>query len=396
MMRIFKNLAVGLAIIAMMTTVMTAQTKPANDESRANEEDEFAAQAIQTRMPGEEEPHEGTWLQWAHHYTYGRAYRNSLDAMFVELTRTLAQSENVHIVTYNYEETKRVTKLLRNAGVSLAKVDFVMRRTDDVWVRDNGPIFVYDNNNELKIADWGFNGWGFDTPYRNDDSVPVGVANNLEMPRIDLNDIVLEGGAIEIDGNGVLLATRSSTMENGRNEHLTQAEFENALTANLGVTKFIWLDGKYGGEDDITDTHIDGFARFAQGNKIVTMGSASLRYWGLSNSDINRLYNATNINGAPYSFVQLPLTARNVVTTSGENLGFKGSYVNYYVANTVVLMPVYNDPNDIIAKNLLQNIYPNRTVVGIDVRNLYKNGGMVHCITQQQPAETNLTAGENN
>ena len=252
-------------------------------------------------------------------------------------------------------------------------------------MRDNGPIFVYDSGNNLNITDWGFNGWGFDTPFAKDNTVPMGVAGTLGLARIDLNTTVLEGGAIEVDGDGVLMATRSSILEPNRNPGVTQAQLQNVLTTNLGVTKFIWLNGYNGGQDDITDAHIDGFAKFGPPGTIVTMSNADLSYWGLSAADINTLNHATDITNAPYSFVWLPLTARNVVTTYGLNLGYKGSYVNYYVANTVVLVPAYNDPNDVLAKNSLQKLYPGRTVIGIDVRNLYAQGGMVHCVTQQQP-----------
>lgn len=349
--------------------------------------EENEAVTIQSKMPSEEATHEGTWLQWVHSYTYGRAYRDSLDPTWVAMTRALVNSEKVHIVAYNSVEVKRIKNLLTRAGVPLNNVDFVIKRTDDVWVRDNGPIFVYDNNNDLKITDWDFNGWGFDTPYRSDNTVPGSVSNYLGVAKIDLNNVTLEGGAIEVDGQGVLMATRSSTIQNGRNPNLTQSQFENVLTTNFGVTKFIWLNGSFGGEEDITDSHIDGFARFAHNNTIVTMNNADLRYWLLSNADINMLNSATNINGVPYSFVRLPLTANNVRTTDGRNLGYKGSYVNFYSANTVVLMPTYNDPNDSVALNTLQQLYPNKTVIGIDVRNLYENGGMVHCVTQQQPIE---------
>ncbi len=344
------------------------------------------AQNIQSYMPDEADPHEGTWLQWPHHYTYGTAYRNSLDATWVAMTRALQQGEKVHIIAYNSTERTRITYLLLAAGVPTLNVDFLLRKTNDVWVRDNGPLFVYDNDDNLKITDWGFNGWGYDTPYRADNTVPTGVANSLGLPRVDLNSVVLEGGAIEVDGNGVLMATRSSTLENERNSELTQAEFERVLTTHLGVTKFIWLDGAYGGQDDITDMHIDGFARFGLNHTLVTMSRADLSYWGLSGADIHTLYQASDINSTPYRFVPLPLTAKNVVTTAGKNLGFKGSYVNYYVGNTVVLVPTYNDANDAMALNILRQLYANRTVVGIDVRNLYQNGGMVHCVTQQQPA----------
>ena len=355
-------------LLALMMTASTAQ-----------------AQNIQGHLPDEAAPHEGTWLQWPHQYTYGASYRNGLDATWIAMTRALALSEKVHIVAYNAQEKSRITGMLLTAGVQLTNVDFLVRRTNDVWVRDNGPIFIFDNNHKLKITDWGFNGWGFDTPYALDDTVPTGVAQSLGLPSVNLNNTVLEGGAIETDGNGVLMATRSSILEPQRNPGLTQAALEKTLTANLGVTKFIWLDGASGGTDDITDMHIDGFARFGPRGSLVTMSSSDLSYWGLSAADIRVLFGATGSSGNAYSFVRLPLTAKNVVTTSGYNIGFKGSYVNYYVANTAVLVPIYKDANDGLALSILQQLYPGRTVVGIDVRNLYRWGGMVHCVTQQQP-----------
>ena len=267
----------------------------------------------------------------------------------------------------------------------LANVNFLIRQTDDCWVRDNGPVFVFDNNTDLKITDWGFDGWGDDTPFTKDNPVPITVATSLGMPRVDLNATVLEGGSIEVDGQGVLMATRSSILETARNPGLTQAQLQATLTANFGVTKFIWLDGAPGGTEDITDTHIDGFAMFGPNRTIVTMSNADLAYWGISAADIATLNAATDIANVPYTFVRLPLTANNVVTTYGTNLGYKGSYVNFYVGNTAVLVPTYNDPNDATALAIYQTLYPSRTVVGIDVRNLYANGGMVHCVTQQQP-----------
>jgi len=336
-------------------------------------------------MPDETAPHEGTWLQWPHHHTYGSAYRSRLDATWVDMTRALLSSEKVHIVAYDATERSRITNLLVTAGVPLTHVDFLLRQTDDCWVRDNGPIFVYDTNDVLTVTDWGFDGWGDDTPCAKDNTVPLAVAPALGLTCPDLNATVLEGGAIEVD-RGVLMATRSSILEPKRNPGLTQTQLETILTTNLGVTKFIWLDGAPGGTEDITDTHIDGFARFAPNRTLVTMSNADLAYWGISAADIAALTSASDIDGIAYSLVRLPLTANDVTTTYGRNLGFKGSYVNYYVANTVVLVPTYDDPNDVTATNAVQQLYPGRTVVGIDVRNLYRNGGMIHCVTQQQPA----------
>lgn len=338
-----------------------------------------------TTMPDETALHDSTWLQWPHQYTYGLSYRNRLDATWIAMTRALVQSEKVRIVAYNDTEKKRIQNLLALAGVPLNSVSFLISKTNDVWVRDNGPIFVRDETGRLQITDWGFNGWGGDTPYTLDNTVPIAAAQQLGLPRVDLNKIVLEGGAFEVDGQGTFLATRSAILEPKRNPNLSQAALEQYLATHLGVSKFIWLDGAPGGTEDITDTHIDGFARFGTPETLVTMSTTDLQYWGISTSDISKLATASNADGVAYQKVILPLTAKNVVTTYGKNLGYKGSYVNYYVGNSVVLVPEYKDSNDGVAKTILQTLYPTRSIVGIDVRNLYANGGMVHCVTQQQP-----------
>jgi agmatine deiminase len=356
----------------------------------------FFSNAQMYQMPAETLPHEGTWLQWPHQFEYGVAYRNSLDPTWVAMTNALVGSEKVHIIVYNATEQTRITNLLTAANVSLTNVDFKIFPTNDVWVRDNGPIFVKDNADNLVIEDWGFNGWGGDYNFNLCNPIPTSVANSIGFTSVDLNStMTLEGGAFELDGTGVFMATKSSILtqsnSNGalaiRNPGMTQIEAENILSNNLGVSKFIWLDG-FLSADDITEAHIDGFAKFANDTTLVTMSNTDLQYWGLSSNDIATLYAASNTANIPYHKVYLPLTLNDVTTTNGNNLGYKGSYCNYYIANTAVLVPNYNDPNDAAANAIIQSLHPGRTVYGIDCRNLYENGGMVHCITQQQPIDS--------
>ncbi len=341
-------------------------------------------------MPEETIEHEGTWLQWPHHYTYGMFYRNSLDDTWVEMTSALVSSEKVHIIAYNTTERDRIITLLNNSSIPLTNIDFYIHENDDVWVRDNGPMFVYDNNNDLTILDWGFNGWGNDAPYSKCDVIPTSLSNDLTLPVVDLSAMVLEGGAIEHDGNGTMIATRSSVTHSSRNPGLTESQIENYLSTNMGISNFIWLDGVYGSE--ITDMHIDCLVKFANDSTIVTFNNSDLQYWELSLQDIDTLLNAKNINGIAYNFVIVPLTQNNVTTAYGNQLDYKGSYCNYYIANSIVLVPNYNDPNDAVANSIIQGLYPSRTVIGIDVRNLYENGGMIHCVTQQQPIDQNISS----
>jgi agmatine deiminase len=335
-------------------------------------------------MPEESEPHEGTWLQWPHQYQYGATYRNQLDATWVAMTKELVTSEKVHLVAYDETEKNRIVTLLNAASVPLTNIDFKIYPTDDVWVRDNGPIYARDKNGQIVIQDWGFNGWGKKAAFENCNKIPAKAATDQNTAAIDLNTVLVnEGGSVEIDGAGTFMACKSSILNSNRNPNVTQAQAEAIFTKYLGVTNFVWLDGKAGLE--ITDMHIDGFARFGNATTIVTMSQNDLLDWQVPQSDIDKLYAAKNKSGKAYTFLKIPLSANNVVTAYGKKLGYKGSYINYYISNTKVLVPNYNDPNDPIANQMIQQLYPTRKVVGIDVRNLYANGGMVHCVTQQQP-----------
>ncbi|WP_166925295.1 agmatine deiminase family protein [Flavobacterium poyangense] len=346
---------------------------------------------IMYKMPDESEPHEGTWLQWPHQYQHGMTYRNDLDETWVAMTNALQETEKVHIVAYDATEKNRITNLLNKAGVSLVNVDFKIHRTDDVWVRDNGPIYVRDAKGNLLIEDWGFNGWGGKYDSANCDAIPSAIGAATGVTVLNLNSIMTnEGGSVELDGHGVLMATKSAILSQKssnysvRNKGMSQAQAESNFTKYLGATKFIWLEGGFS-EDDVTDMHIDGIAKFAAGNKLITMSDSDLAEWGVKDSDIDILNEASNAKNEVYTKVILPLTQRNVITKTGKALGYKGCYINFYVANGKVLVPNYNDPNDSVANKIIAGLYPGRKVIGIDVRNLYANGGMVHCVTQQQP-----------
>lgn len=375
-------------MIILLTTILTTFLACNNPE---DQKATITTEILYT-MPEESEPHEGTWLQWPHQYQYGLTYRNSLDQTWVSMTKELVTNEKVHIIAYNLTEKDRIIVLLNAAKVSLTNVDFKIYKTDDVWVRDNGPIYAKDKNGNLIVEDWGFNGWGNKIDDQtnlliqssNCNLIPSKIATDQGKPIVNINSIMTnEGGSVVMDGNGTLLACKSSILNANRNPNMTQAQAEAVFTKYLGATHFIWLDGQAG--LDITDQHIDGFAIFGNQNTIVTMVQNDLLDYDVKQSDINKLYAAKKKDGTAYTFLKVPLTKNNVVTTNGTNLGYKGSYINYYIANGKVLVPNYNDPNDTVANGIIQTLYPTRTVVGIDVRNLYENGGMVHCVTQQQP-----------
>jgi agmatine deiminase len=330
-------------------------------------------------MPSEESPHEGTWLQWPHNRTTAHGSSKDSDLIqryepsWVIMTQALHASEKVHIIVYDHVYKDRVTQLLRRVGCNMNQIDFFVHPTDDVWIRDNGPIFVFDENQKLHITDWGFNGYGGRYDYALSNAIPKLLAQDMNIPFTTI-PMINEGGSIEVDGNGTLMAKRSSILNKNRNKGWKQRDAELYFRRYFGVTNFIWLDGQAG--IDITDDHIDGTARFAHNNTIVTFA----REDHLNRKEYDELKKATNIHGIPYTIVHLPLTRRKIVN------GEYGSYINFYVGNTVVLMPSFNDPSDEVARNTLQALYGGgRTVVLVPMKEVMKDGGMVHCVTQQQP-----------
>ncbi|MGL4292131.1 MAG: agmatine deiminase family protein, partial [Bacteroidales bacterium] len=338
------------------------------------------------RMPIESDPHEGTWLQWPQPYQYGKKYAEQLYPTWIAMTRELVQVGKVHLIAYDAAHKALITDQLKQNDISLENVLFYLFKTNGVWVRDNGPIFVFDQTGNLHVEGWGFNGWGDKFEYGYDKQIPADVAGALKLPFINLqNKLIVEGGAYEFSARGAIILTESSILNPDRNPGKTRKDVENDFRTYLGVSDFIWLKGARVG---ITDMHVDGFARFTpDGNTIITMSKEDLSYWELPQSDINYLYSVKTPDGKDYQYIRLPLTKNNVVTTYGKNTGERASYVNYYITNGLVLVPVYDDPNDTIALDLIREIYPDRKVVGILAQNVYAEGGMIHCITQQQPAK---------
>ena len=300
---------------------------------------------------------------------------------------TLSQSllKKVYIIAYNNTERNQIENILSISVVMMDNVTIHVHPLEDFWMRDNGPIFVFDQNNNLHITDWGFNGWGGDTPFELCDEIQRLLAPEINIPLLNLNAMLLEVGSIEIDGEGFVLLTRSSITGDDRNPNLSEVEIGNYLSTYVGLTNFIWLEGIYGYNEDLTDQHIDSFSKLKGSETIVTMNKEDLYYWYISNEDIYTLYNVTQPNGNSNEYVYLTLADNNVITTWGQNLRYKGGYVNYYIANTVVVVPNYNDPKDAIENGIIQELYPDKTLVVRDSRNMLANGGMVHCITEQQP-----------
>ncbi len=321
-------------------------------------------------FPAEWVKHKATWLAWPHKDTYGEKHRNSIEHVWIEMTRELRIGEEVHILVQDQAREDRAKKILTENNVSLENVFFHQIKTDDVWMRDMGPCFVSDGNGNLAIVDWQFDGWGGDTSYEIDQHVDKEIAKLLNIP-IYKADIVMEGGAIDVNGAGVLLTTESVALHNKRNPGLSKEQASDILRKYYGQEHIIMVPGiPYEISEDMTDGHIDGWAKFINENEIIT------GYWGVNKVDreidknIVLLRKALEQKGLP-----IKVTASDYIDT------------NYYEGNEVIIYPWTNGDDEWYKRmeKVLEELYPDKRVVGIDCTVLYDWGGAIHCVTQQQP-----------
>jgi agmatine deiminase len=347
------------------------------------------------RMPAEWEPHEGTWLQWPQENLY-RGYELKLERLWLMMTEVLADKENVHLVVADQAQQEHVGAQLRYFGIGQQNIDFHLIPTEDIWARDNGPIFITNPAGEVAITDWNFNGWGERFPHALDKQVPGMIGEQINCTVFN-PPMVLEGGAVEVDGQGMMMATRTSIIDPHRNSGMKQEDIEKVLKDYLGVNSILWLEGAGRGEcekwGDTTDSHIDIVARFTPQKALFynfTEDPTDPRY-AMFQTHKQELERLRKQSGLAYTPVPLPVPVGGVFQVSGEidwrATGFSdAAYSNYYLANGVVLVPVFGNKADQEAMAIISEHFPDREVVGLDCVGLTEDGGAIHCVTQQQPA----------
>jgi agmatine deiminase len=329
------------------------------------------------RMPAEWEPHEATWLAWPHEKSDWPGKFAPIPWLYGEIVRHLARVERVRILVEDEPSERAVRKILKACHADLAAVDFFHHPTNRSWTRDFCPLFV-KNKSEVAITHWRFNGWAKYPNYEFDSEVPHFLALKLEMQRW-APDMVLEGGSIDVNGAGKLLTTEECLLSDvqARNPTLSRVELERALKEYLGIREVIWLGRGIAGDD--THGHVDDLARFTSKDTIVTVvepDKSDPNHEPLK-ENLARLRARKDLH-----IVTLPMP--EPIYFAGQRL--PASYANFYIANGIVLAPVFGDPNDRIALNTLQRLFPNRKIIGIYSRDLVLGLGTLHCMTQQQPS----------
>jgi agmatine deiminase len=336
-------------------------------------------------MPAEWQRHTSTWLSWPKDPETWPGRVPQAEEIFLRMMAALAPNELVNLLV-NDEGTEEAVRA-RCEFPGAENISFHQTVTVDSWIRDYGPNFLISEREELAYNDWIFNAWGNKyEELKKDDSIPGKLESILKVRRFEPG-IVMEGGAIDVNGAGCVLTTEQCLLNANRNSHLTKAEIEQYLKEYLGVARVLWLGEGIVGDD--TDGHIDDIARFVTRNVIVcaTEDDPQDVNYKLLQDNLKRLQKMTDAQGRPFEIVNLPMPG--VVggnSTDSRNLErLPASYANFYIANSVVLVPIFGHSNDNRALETLQRVFPDRNIVGINCEPLVWGMGTIHCLTQQQP-----------
>jgi agmatine deiminase len=343
-------------------------------------------------MPAEWEPHEATWLAWPHEAADWPGKLALIPWVYGEVVRHLAAGEMVRILVPDDGVERKARALLKRTGADFARVQFFRIPTDRSWTRDTCPLFVSDAAGDVAITNWRFNGWAKYANHKRDDAINDRLARRLDMhqwkPTASVAGkpwrVVLEGGSVDVNGRGTLLTTEECLLSpvQARNPGMSREELERVLGEQLGVRKVLWLGNGIVGDD--THGHVDDLARFVDDHTVVIADepdAADANHAPLRENRA-RLERMTTADGVPLRVLTLPMPAPVML----DGIRLPASYANFYIANSVVLVPTFNDPADRQALGVLASLFPTRRVVGVHAVDLVWGLGTLHCMTQQQPA----------
>lgn len=342
------------------------------------------------RMPAEWEPHQATWIGWPHNKTDWPGKFEVIPWVYAEIVRKLALGETVRIIVNSEAHEASARRILFKAGADLSRVEFFRFPTNRGWTRDFGPIFVQQDlrQSETAIIRFQFNAWAKYADWRKDTAVPERVAKAIGCrifhAKAGNRAVVLEGGAIDVNGRGSLITTEECLLDQNvqvRNPGLSREELELVISDNLGVKNILWLNRGIQGDD--THGHVDDLCRFVDPTTVVICEEKNSTdpNHAVLQENFDRLNSMRLQDGSKINVIRIPMPAP--LFFNGQRL--PASYANFYIANSAVLVPTFNDPNDRIALGILGEVIADRPVIGIHAVDLVWGLGTLHCLTQQQP-----------
>lgn len=331
-------------------------------------------------FPAEWYPQSGIQITWPHSETDWVDILDEVTSCYISFSKEILKREKLLIVCANEDDVLNHFTSDEKKNIITIQVS-----SNDTWARDHGPISVFKNGIPA-IIDFGFNGWGLKFAANLDNQITKKLYSqevyNSNVKYINRIDFILEGGAIESDGEGTLLTTSQCLLAPNRNQPMIQNEIEEYLINTLGVERILWLNHGYLAGDD-TDSHIDTLARFCSRDTIayVSCDDKDDEHYDELKKMEDELKSFTTINNEPYNLIPLPMA--DMVINDGYRL--PATYANFLIINGAVLMPTYSSPKDEIAKQQLQKAFPNHEIIGIDCQSLIKQHGSLHCVTMQLP-----------
>jgi agmatine deiminase len=340
-------------------------------------------------MPAEWAPHRATWIAWPHHEPDWPGKLGPIPWVYAEIARVLTACEQVEILCDDETVLQSARETLDSHGVGRDRARLHVVPTDRVWLRDSAPSAVLDEHGRVVLVNWAFNAWAKYPNWAQDAKVGDAIARITGVPRLEparasRERVVLEGGGIDVNGDGLLLVTEEWLLSDSqvRNPGMTRDDYERVFADWLGVTHTIWLGEGCVGDD--THGHVDDVARFVSADTVVLAceRDPSDDNHARSLDNRRRLEAAARRLPTPLRIVTLPFP--RAVTMNGERL--PASYANFYIANGIVLVPTFNDPNDRVALATIADLMPSHQVVGIHAVDLVWGLGTLHCLTQQEPA----------
>lgn len=339
------------------------------------------------RFPAEWEEQQGILLCFPHNGNDWPGKYGAIQWAFIEFIKKVASYETVFLVVANDTLKEKVTDMLTMATVDLNKIQFIKRKTNRSWMRDSGSIIVR-NGDEREALNFNFNGWAKYTNYQLDKHIPKRISDVLKIPLTQVmykgKPVVLEGGALEVNGQGTLITSEECLLHptiQVRNAGFTKADYEAIFLEYFGVTNVIWVGEGIIGDD--THGHIDDLCRFVNTKTIVTIIETDTEHknYKALRDNFDRLNNSILEDGSKPKIVTLPMP-KDILF---EGLTLPASYANFLILNKCVLVPTFNDSNDRIALNILADCFPDREIIGISCIDLIWGFGTLHCLSQQIP-----------
>lgn len=338
------------------------------------------------RMPAEWEKQRSVWLLWPHQHTDWPGKFEPIPWVWTEIIRHIVYGQKVSLIVRDAKMKAVALKYLKLAGIPLKQIEFVMAPSNRAWARDSGAIFVQHGKKKVAL-DWRFNGWAKYVNHKYDDQLPVSISQFLKVERVQPmhrnTRVVLEGGAIDVNGKGALLTTEECLLSKiqERNPGFKKKDYESIFKQYLGISHTVWLNNGIVGDD--THGHVDDLARFTDAGTIAiaTESNPKDANYSLLKDNLKRLNAARDQNGKPFTIIELPMP--RPIFFEGQRL--PASYANFLITNKTVIVPTFNDPADRIALSLLEQAFPTRDVVGLHSVDLVWGLGTIHCLSQQEP-----------